>query len=231
MKDEDILEFNFWPSFADLMLSLVLIIIIILFLISTFISSGNENLKQIKQKQDKIIASIAQVYNINPKVVDDKTVAISINNSNSYDIIIKNEPTIQHITFSNHILFRPDEHLLNNQGKEVLLSVGKALAQEIPSIQEIQIQGNADIDKTTKYDSNLVLAAMRAIQVFEFFKKDIGINPAEHLISITSFGEYYPTARSKDDFNYNEKKLMEDNNTDSKKNSNRRIELLLFYKN
>lgn len=225
------LDFNFWPSFADLMLTLVLIIIIILFLLSTFLSSGDDKIKYIGQKQDKITSSIAKVYNSQAKKISDDTFGISINNSNAYDIIIKNEPTIQHITFSNHILFAPDEHLLNPSGKEVLANVGKALGQEIDSIQEIQIQGNADTDKTYKYESNLVLAAMRAIQVFEFFKNENGINPSEHLMSITSFGEYNPSSRSKDDFSYNDTKLSQANDTEEKKLSNRRIELLLFYKN
>ena len=38
--EEDTLDFNFWPSFADLMLTLVLILVIIVFVVIAVISAG-----------------------------------------------------------------------------------------------------------------------------------------------------------------------------------------------
>jgi flagellar motor protein MotB len=232
MDDENVLEFNFWPAFSDLMLALVLILIVVMFLSNTIltISSGSLNLKTIEENQVKIIDSIANQYKTKPKELSKNVFGISTNNNNDYDIIIKNEPTIQRITFSNHILFLPDNYELNSEGQTALSNVGQVIKGQLNSIMEIQIQGHADTERTTLYKSNLQLASLRANQVFEFFQNSVGIDPVKYLMSATSFGEYKPVDRSNDDTDYNIDKLNAANDTTDKKDKNRRIEMLLFYK-
>ena len=71
---KDKFNFNFWPSFTDLMLSLVLVMLIILFVVSKMISVGNENLDRARDSQ-KVIATqideqIGKRYSI--QVISDK---------------------------------------------------------------------------------------------------------------------------------------------------------------
>jgi hypothetical protein len=64
--------------------------------------------------------------------------------------------------------------------------------------------------------------------------KSIGfysIDPAENLMSITTFGEYKPITRSNDDIHYNKEKLEIANNTAELRSKNSRIEIWLFFRN
>jgi flagellar motor protein MotB len=229
MEEEDILDFNFWPSFSDLMLALVLVLVLVLALVAAVISAGAVDLSQVDENQKHMIQAIASSYGKQPKIISKDTFGISITDPNIDDVIIKNEPTLQQITFSDHVLFRPDDYRLNPRGEEILRTVGKALQQQLPLIKEIQIQGHADTDRTGRFQSNTQLAAMRAIEVFKFLQEKVDINPADNLMSATSFGEFKPVQRSADR-QYNSDKLREDNLTPELKSRNRRIELLLFYK-
>ena len=237
MDEENILDFNFWPSFSDLMLSLVLILVLVLFVVSAILNVGTIDLSNVGNNQKDIIIKIREAFGIPTKKEDREAIkditVIKPPQGNEGDIFIKNEPTVQKITFSSHILFQPDEVDLNENGRKVLFEVGKILSKYIKSelIREIQIQGHADPTPSEKYHSNLELAAMRAISVFNFFKDDLGednIDPIENLMSVTSFGEYKPVQRSEDK-PYNKSKLDSDNDTPKKKEGNRRIELLIFY--
>lgn len=231
MEEENILDFNFWPSFSDLMLSLVLILVLGLFLVAAVLNVGTINLSHVEKNQEKVIRTIArsfgEVAEDNKKEKD--VFVISTSGGKGGDIFIKNEPTFQKITFSSNILFPPDGIELNERGRQVLSKVGEILKENIALIREIQIQGHAD-PTPTYYGSNMRLAAMRAISVFNFLKEEIKIDPAGHLMSITSFGEFKPVQRSEDENRYNWKILKEHNKTPQLKERNRRIELLLFYR-
>ncbi|MEN3332425.1 MAG: chemotaxis protein MotB [Blastocatellia bacterium] len=229
MDEENALDFSFWPSFADLMLALVLILVLVLFLVTAVIAVGTVNLSHVEKNQNDMITTLASSYGGKAKKISEKVFGISITAPDTFDVEIKNEPTLQQITFSTNILFRPDDYRLNPRGEEVLRTVGAALKQQLSHIREIQIQGHADPDTTTRFQSNTHLAAMRAIEVFRFLSDSVGIDPAEHLMSATSFGEFKPVQRSADDSQYNRDKLLEHNNTPDLKGRNRRIELLLFY--
>ena len=63
-----------------------------------------------------------------------------------------------------------------------------------------------------------------------FLEDSVGIDPAENLMSATSYGEFKPVQRSEGDFEFNRDKLLRYNLTPELKNRNRRIELLLFYR-
>jgi flagellar motor protein MotB len=228
--EDDVLDFNFWPSFADLMLALVLILVLVLFLVTAVISVGTVNLSHVEKNQMSMIHSIASGYASEPKELDKGVFGISINVPNNYDIQIRNEPTLQRITFSDRILFKPDDYKLNPEGEQVLRIVSAALKQQLPIIREIQIQGHADTAPTGRFPSNVHLAAFRAIEVYKFLQDSAAIDPAEHLMSATSFGEFKPVQRDKEGIEYHRETLLRNNITPELKAKNRRIELLLFYK-
>lgn len=234
MEDEGELDFNFWPSFADLMLSLVLILVLVLFLVMAVISTGTVNLKAVRQNQQDMVKEIADSYGTKAVELRPDVVGIWTTGGTEPDIRIKNEPTFQQITFSEGVLFPPDEYILNDSGRRVLKSVGGAIKNRLGSIERIQIEGHADREHTKRHGSNVRLAALRAIEVFGFLQdpKGLNIDPSRHLMSATSFGEFNPVQRAQGEgpSGYDSDRLTQDNDTKEKRGRNRRIELLLFYR-
>ena len=264
--DDNTLDFNFWPSFSDLMLTLVLILVIVVFAVIAAFSIGTDDLRaelketkekiaifedkqkeiaeaivEVEKKQEAIIKAIAAEYNVqwkNVKKWDDaksKTnffkIPISLVNGDYSEIQVQNEATLQRYSFSDRILFRRNKYDLNEEGKRTLRVVGQEIKKNLKDIKEIQIQGHADPDRPADdYFFNIDLAASRAIEVYKFLQRSIRIDPAKHLMSATSFGEYKPVQRLTDDRTYNRQKLMQHNNTLALKAKNRRIEILLFYR-
>lgn len=229
MQDEDLLTFNFWPSFADMMLALVLVLCLVLFLISATIAIGTVNLREVETNQVSLINSIASDYKVEPRKLSESTYGIFIGSHRDPDIEIHNDLNLQRITFSDKVLFEPDHTELKPEGEQVLRVVGSKLRDQLKLIREIQIQGHADIVPSKRYPSNVELAANRAIAVFDFLKDKVGIQPAEHLMSVTSFGEYKSVQRS-DDILYTQEKLNADNFSEELKRRNRRIEMVLIYR-
>ncbi len=229
---KDKFGFNFWPSFTDLMLSLVLVVLIILFVVSKMIAAGSENLDRARESQKAIYAQIQE------KIGNNYTIAIisdkDANQTNEAlketkaDITIINKLDRQTITFSDKILFDSGSSRLKQAGYQALAAVGPVIKDNIENISEIQIQGHADIDYTDEF--NLGLSANRAISVYMFLQHTVGIDPAEHLMSATSFGKYKPVGRDVIS-NFNLEQLKQANATEELKARNRRIEIVLFYKN
>lgn len=229
---KDKFGFNFWPSFTDLMLSLVLVVLIILFVVSKMIAAGIENLDRARESQKAIYAQIQE------KIGNNYTIAIisdkDTNQTNEAlketkaDITIINKLDRQTITFSDKILFDSGSSRLKQAGYQALAAVGPVIKDNIENISEIQIQGHADIDYTDEF--NLGLSANRAISVYMFLQHTVGIDPAEHLMSATSFGKYKPVGRDVIS-NFNLEQLKQANATEELKARNRRIEIVLFYKN
>lgn len=228
MEEQSVLDFNFWPSFADLMMALVLILVLVLFLFVAVVTVGTVNLGEVQKNQQNMIEAIGKSYGVEPVGLRQDVFGISSQHDGTYDIEIRNEPTLQRITFSDKVLFSPDEYQINPQGQAVLRTVGVTLKQQLSLIREIQIQGHADTNPT-RFKANVYLAAWRAIEVFRFLQESAGIDPAEHLMSATSFGEFDPVPRAQAPGSYNRTRLAEDNGTPDLKSKNRRIELLLFY--
>ncbi|KJU86358.1 OmpA/MotB domain-containing protein [Candidatus Magnetobacterium bavaricum] len=220
---EDFSSFNFWPSFADMMLSVVLILVLVIFLVLTVLAAGSVNLKGVERNQMEFINKLADVYSTTPVVIDTHRYGISS------DIVVLNDVTLQKISFSDKLLFGRDQYELTEQGKQMLMVVGGLLKSKLDFIREIQIQGHADTDASRHFNSNLELAGRRAMTVYGFLQANVGINPARHLMSATSFGEFKPVTRSEVDVNYDEQRLANDNSSKERKDKNRRIELLLFY--
>jgi flagellar motor protein MotB len=228
MKDSDV-DFNFWPSFSDLMLSIVLVLVLILFLIAAVLAVGVD-IEPIKNKQYNMVHALAEAYNVSPDTVGGDVV-LSVSKRHTKDIVVRNELDQQLFTFSDHILFPPDVATLSPAGRSVLHILGSTLKKQLASLKEIQIQGHADTDPSTIFHSNLELAAARAIEVFKFFQDTIGVDPSICLMSATSFGEYKPAERDADDSTFNASRLAELNVNSDLKARNRRIEILLFYRN
>ena len=246
------LDFNFWPSFSDLMLTLVLILVIVVFAVIAAFSIEIDSLKKeekemaealakVEEKQEAIIRAIAEAYKVKWKDVeqwkDEKSktnffeIPIYLENGSYTEIQIQNEATLQRYSFSDRILFRRNKYDLNEEGKMTLWVVSHEIEKNLKDIKEIQIQGHADPDRPANdYFFNLDLAASRAIEVYKFLQRNIRIDPARHLMSATSFGEYKPVQRSTDDRTYNRQKLMQHNRDRALKAKNRRIEILLFYR-
>ena len=229
---KDKFGFNFWPSFTDLMLSLVLVVLIILFVVSKMIAAGNENLDRARDSQKAIQTQIKNMigskYSI--KVISDrnnKDTAKEIEESIA-DINIIDKLDRQTITFSDKLLFDSGKSDLKPGGLDVLNAVGPVIKSNFQYISEIQIQGHADIVNTD--DFNLRLASERAISVYKFVQTNVGIDPAEHLMSITSFGKYKPIGREAGD-KFDKYDLSKANSTYTLRAKNRRIEIVLFYKN
>lgn len=263
--EDNTLDFNFWPSFSDLMLTLVLILVIVVFAVVAAFSIGTDGLRaeliktkkemaevekeqkeiaeaiaKVKEKQETIIQEIAEAYNVewedveNPQYEETETdsfvIPIHLEGGGSTEILIHNEATLQRYSFSDRILFEPDRYDLKAEGKETLRVVGREIKKNLKDIKEIQIQGHADPDPPAFVDSNLHLAALRAIEVYTFLQHSISIDPVRYLMSATSFGEYKPVQRSTDDSTYTRQKLIAHNSTPALKARNRRIEILLFYR-
>ncbi len=229
MEDGDLLSFNFWPSFADMMLGLVLVLCLALFLVAAVMAVGTVNLKEVEGRQMKMVESIASDYGVKPKLLPENRFGIYFTGANDPDIEIDNDLSSQRITFSDKILFEPDHTELKPEGQQVLNVVGGKLRAQLGLIREIQIQGHADTKPSQRYRSNVELTANRAIAVFDFLKDKVGIKPAEHLMSVTSFGEYKSVQR-KADADYDLNKLEVDNGSDELRRRNRRIELVLIYR-
>lgn len=264
--EDNTLDFNFWPSFSDLMLTLVLILVIVVFAVIAAFSIGTDDLRaelketkkemakvekkqkeiaealaKVEEKQETLIKAIAAAYNVQWEDIDkwedkeSKTnffeIPIYLENGEYTEIQIQNEQKLQRYSFSDRILFRRNKYDLNEEGKKTLRVVGREMEKNLKDITEIQIQGHADPDRPAgDYFFNLHLAASRAIEVYKFLQRSIRIDPARHLMSATSFGEYKPVGRLTDDSTYNRQKLMQANNSRVSKAKNRRIEILLFYR-
>ena len=256
--EDNTLDFNFWPSFSDLMLTLVLILVIVVFAVIAAFSIGTDALRKevaavtkeqkeitealakVKEKQEAIIKAIAAAYDVQWEDIDkwedkeSKTnffeIPIYLENGEYTKIQIQNEQKLQRYSFSDRILFEPDRYDLKEEGEETLERVGGEINKNLKNIKEIQIQGHADPDRPAYVPSNLHLGALRAIEVYKFLQNRIQIDPAKHLVSATSFGEYKPVDRLTDDRTYNRQKLRQHNRTRALKAKNRRIEILLFYR-
>lgn len=224
--------FNFWPSFTDLMLSFVLIVLIILFVVSKMIAAGTENLDRARRSQQSIETQIEQGIGKQYKVVtlsdrDGANINKEMANRQA-DVHIIDKLDRQTITFSDKVLFDSGQSDIKAAGYEILNVVGPIIAKNLDNIGEIQIQGHADISFEDDFD--LQLAANRAIAVYKFLQVNVGIDPAQYLMSATSFGKYKPVGRDAgNDYSYAQLQAANANETLMAKN--RRIEIVLFYKN
>lgn len=226
------ISFNFWPSYADLMLSLSLILIIAIVVVWTAFSARIAVPSHVKESQDSLIESFSSLEQSDVQRGKD-TVYVYLASEDNPDITIIRRPTTLRFSFADNILFSPNSDQINAQGRRMLTLVGNEIKTQLSmdsenrSIKEIQIQGHADDTRTFKYGSNLNLAAQRAMRVFEFFQYDLGIDPTNVRMSATSFGEYIPVTRDNDDLEFGKDALRMANKSANQRARNRRIEMVI----
>ena len=185
-------------------------------------------LNQIAKSQSKIIEAVSSQFFVNPQVINKDSSEFKISALNvKGDITIKNMVTSQRIYFGSNILFEKNESTLKSQGQNVLSKVGEGLKHRLSKVSEIQILGHADTFGDE--DFNLDLAGDRANAVYKYFQHNVGINPLENILSATSYGEYMPVTRSYDDKYFSEELLIKANTT-SNRAKNRRIEIVLKFR-
>lgn len=239
MLDNDFLkddghDFNFWPSFTDLMLTITIIMAALL------VVKFGVSASQLKQKQESKIAIISEIktqlkskFKENYKESKESDNTLIISNGSENIVKITSETDYQQISFYEKILFDKSRYIIKDSGKEVLQIVGDVIKLKSYKIKLVQIEGHTDsneikLDNYPKNMGNIVLGSRRAVDVYQFFKDQVGIDPAVLPMSATSFGEYAPPSR-KLDSEYNRGTLAKANSTEELKASNRRIELKLFF--
>jgi flagellar motor protein MotB len=205
-EDDSLIDFNFWPSFADTLLAVVLVFLIVLGVVGILLHTRID-IRSIIESQNRLTESIAVSSGFD--LVEQSGDTHRLCNAVGCPIEITTDLQMQRITFSDRLLFQPDQFLLMPEGRRVLGIVGEAI-KDNADIHEIQIQGHTDDIPTSTYSGgNMELGARRGLSVFEFLRSNIGIDPQSRLMSVTSYGEFRPVS--------------------DKRAQNRRVEILLFY--
>ncbi len=209
-QDEDI-DFNFWPAFADTLLAVVFVIVIALGVVA-LILGRTVNLEEVEHAQERFLSEISDHARLT--IRDTPTGSQLLCREDDCLIESNTALHLQLITFSDRLLFQPDRYELLPGGEDLLQVVGQAIAQS-NRICEIQIQGHTDNLPTHTYSAgNMELGARRGISVFTFLRDDVGLDPEQRRISVTTYGEYRPVSHG---------------DTPEDRSRNRRVELRLQY--
>jgi len=235
MHQDEVYNFNFWPAFSDLMLTILLVIISILFIYITKSLTHYHKLDEIEQTQWKIIEELKSEFNLpNDKVSKDTTSCVfRIGDNDSFFIDLS--PDAQRFSFGGQILFKFAQDTLSVQGKSILWKIGEVIRKNQEKIEEIQIQGHTDTTNKTNityegFDFNLDLGAKRAMRVYMYMINESGFNPDEMFISATTYGKHVPTDRRKAEVKtWNRDSTNRANESKEKRDLNRRIELVLKF--
>ncbi len=202
---------NVWPAFTDVSIAMLLIFLFFLFI--QFVSNSKLILKiRMEKKQDTIQEAF------------EKRFASEIKQG---IISIERDGNLQRFMFSDRILFKTDEAVLQPLGRSTLTAVGRLLqnyktdekGQQL--YQSIQIEGHTDNVPIMSPDrSNWELSSDRAIAVLRLFADHIGIDP--RTLKATGYAEYRPAAGDSSD-------IEGANSSETKRAKNRRIEIVLVY--
>jgi len=139
----------------------------------------------------------------------------------------------QRFTFGASVLFDPGSDHLNDERSGLLAKLGAAISKQPAWFTEIKIEGHADTDvpsKDSRFGSNLELASARSTAIWKCFKDRSNIDPLRFKMSVSSFGEYCPIQRG-DSVNWGLESNLMANADSTMKSRNRRIEIVLVYKN
>jgi len=239
MDHRESLPLNAWPSFADLMLSVVLVFVILLAAVVFVVSIPQEgpDFTVVEQSQEAIRLAIAAGLKkeFTPRPGDRYEMALD----NEGQLVIIEELLTQHLTFGGDVLFESEGDSLSQDGRTLLTAVGESIATEVNQIREIEIHGHADTSSLPVYSkaeghmNNLRLASTRAENVFELLSGIEGLKPPKQLMSVVSYGDFVPVVRrvdgGRDDVPFSEAMLKEANDSEDKERLNRRIEMQLTY--
>lgn len=233
LRDED----GFFGPGWDLAIALIAVLILTLALEAAARQQafrrerqGEFEIQRIRERQMHLVDQLAAHYSVQRRELGTDTYGIFIGSrATEPDITIHNDATLQRLSFGDHILFASDEVVLLPGGTLVLTALADVLKGELNHLMEIQIQGHADTLKPKAFKSNLELAARRAMTVYQALESS-GIDPARSIMSATSFGDYVPVTRSRSDAGYSRARLLADNDQPTKQRLNRRIEVVLIYR-
>jgi len=212
MFDDDHVGFNFWPAFADFMLALLLVFLIA-FGIAHLTPRGvsPETARNCQESLERQFRASSAGSTGKASVEFERDAG---------------DPFLLRIRFQNQLLFGTDDAQLKPAGEKVLRALGQIVRRQSASIREIQIHGHADVRASRRFQSNTHLAAERANSVFRLLR--LYVDPAEHAMSITSYGEYFPAARRPGEV-WTWPMILTANASEGGQQRNRRVELLLFY--
>jgi outer membrane protein OmpA-like peptidoglycan-associated protein len=247
MDHRESLPLNAWPSFADLMLSVVLVFVIVLATVVFVVNIPQEgpDFTVVEQSQEAIRLAIAagepNKFQRDEEFANDperpgQRYEMALANGT---LVIVEELLTQHLTFGGDVLFELEKALLSDAGRNLLTTVGESIATQVDQIREVQIHGHADLSSLSVYSkaeghmNNLRLSSARAENVFEFLSGIEGLNPTAQLMSVVSYGDFVPVVRGvdggRDDEPFTEDMLEAANDSEEKKQLNRRIEMQLTY--
>ena len=195
---------NIWPAFTDVSIAMLLIFLFFLFI--QFVSNSKLILKiRMEKKQDTIQEAFEKRF---------------ANEIKEGIIAIERDGNLQRFMFSDRILFKTAEAVLQPLGQTTLTAVGELLQRYKTNkqgqrlYQSVQIEGHTDNIPiiTPQFPSNWELSSARAIAVLRLFVDGVGINP--RTLIATGYGEYHPVASNVNPLG---------------RSKNRRIEIVLVY--
>ena len=196
----------FWPSFVDMLITTLMTILLVYFLQTVFNVGDLEALK-IQQQQDEFVATFEKKFS--SEVIQKK-------------IAVHRGLNLIRIIFKDEILFGSGEYELQSQGKDVLRRVAELFKNSKSyNFKQIQVEGHTDnvrVSNPYKYPhDNWELSTGRAISVVRFLIDENQL--LERLnnkvaISTNGYAEFNPVGN---------------NNMESGKSKNRRIEILIIF--
>lgn len=202
---------NVWPAFTDVSISMLLIFLFFIFF-QFFSNSKLFSRIRMEKKQDTLQEAFEERF---AKEIKEGIISI------------ERDGNLQRFMFSDRILFKTDEAVLQPLGRQTLAAVGKLLGKHKTDgdgnqlYQSIQIEGHTDNVPIISPDrSNWELSSDRAIAVLRLFVDTIGIDA--RTLKATGYAEYSPAAGESSD-------IQRANNTAAKRSKNRRIEIVLVY--
>lgn len=196
---------NFWPSFVDVIASVLMIFILISF-VRLVLNIETLDALMIRSQQDEFSKEFQAEFH---KEMEEEKIR-SINKGN-----------LQELTFSSEILFSAGSAELSYQGIKLLerLAIVFYKTMSTANFRQIQVEGHTDStpisrDLMKKYPTNWELSSQRAINVCQFFinKETLGFEPK--LFSATGYSFNKPVAP---------------NDNEANRAKNRRIEIRLVY--
>lgn len=147
IKDNKDIEFNYWPSFVDVMSTIALVCIFMMIIFTTLIYGKYSNLKNTYNKFDDIGKNRALLYE---KVEQELKPQLG-----EYIFFDKSSGVIE---INTEILFDVDSYELTDKGKELSKLLGNVLIQFLSNdqyrdkIESIEVIGHTDNTYTGDYN-------------------------------------------------------------------------------
>lgn len=153
----------FWPSFVDVLITVLMIFVLQLFIQTNF---------NIKNLEDAFIQQSQEEL--------DKALNDALKHDFEGTVFIERAPNIMQIRFTNNVLFDTGDYRLGNVGKNILTKCASVLRNKSNLYQEIQVEGHTDWEwknESSKYPhNNWELSTARALSVVDYLMRFDGID-------------------------------------------------------